>query len=82
MELRSDSAAPGGQGQIQTRAFRWIVQATPLAATRFELGFASQTNNFSLDTVSADIQYVPVPGVFALLALSGFVGVRSRRRAQ
>ena len=82
MELRSDSAAPGGQGQIQTRAFRWIIQGMPFAATRFELGFASQTNNLSLDTVSADIHYVPVPGVFAMLALSGLVGVRPRRRTR
>ncbi len=81
-ELRSDSAAPGGQGQIQTRAFRWLLTGMPFAATRFELDFASQTNNLSLDAVSADIHYVPVPGVFAMLAASGIVGIRPRRRTR
>ncbi|MDA0214055.1 MAG: hypothetical protein O2875_01675 [Planctomycetota bacterium] len=82
MELRSDTAAPGGQGQIQTRAFRWMLQGLPFPATRFELGFNSQTNNISLDAASVDIRYVPMPGVFAILAVSGIVGIRPRRRAR
>ena len=82
MELRSDSPAPGGQGQIQTRSFRWMLPGMLFPATRFELSFASQTNNLSLDTVSADIRYVPVPGVLAILASSGLIAIRPRRRAK
>ena len=82
MELRSDTAAPGGQGQIQTRAFRWMLQGLPFPATRFELGFNSQTNNISLDAVSVDIHYVPMPGVFAILASSALIATRPRRRTK
>ena len=82
MELRSDSPAPGGQGQIQTRSFRWMLPGMLFPATRFELSFASQTNNLSLDAVSADIRYVPVPGVLAILASSGLIAIRPRRRTK
>lgn len=81
-ELRSDSAAPGGQGQIQTRSFRWIVQGLPFAATRFQLNFNSQGANMSLDTASVDIRYTPAPGAVVVLAVAGLMGVRPRRRTQ
>jgi len=81
-ELRSDSAAPGGQGQIQTRSFRWILQGLPFAATRFEMNFNSQGANMSLDTASVDIHYTPAPGALVVLAAAGLVGIRPRRRTQ
>ncbi|MSR29207.1 MAG: hypothetical protein EXS03_06510 [Phycisphaerales bacterium] len=82
-QLRSDVAAPSGQGQIQTRAFKWQLPAggTEFNPTRFTVDFSSQTINMALDAVSLDFHYVPAPTAVALASLAGLVGTRRRRRA-
>ena len=80
MEIRSSEAAPGGQGLIQTRTYKWIVPPTGSILPRFQLNFASMSNNITLDTLSVDVRYMPAPGVLALVGFAGML-VAKRRRA-
>jgi len=80
VEIRSNQTAPGGQGQIQTRAYRWLVPPTGSILPRFELNLGSVSNNITLDTLSIDIRYIPAPGAMGLLALAGTLAVGHRRR--
>jgi len=80
VEVRSSQTAPGGQGLIQTRAYRWIVPPTGSILPRFELNLGSVSNNIALDTLSIDIRYVPAPGAIALLAFAGTLAVCRRHR--
>ncbi len=80
-ELRSDTPAPGGQGQIQTWAMRWVVAPLALQSNRFVVDFGSTTVNMSLDAVALDIHAVPAPGVAALMGLAGLFTKSRRRRS-
>ncbi len=80
-ELRSDTPAPGGQGQVQTWALNWTIPTQSFQSTRFVVDFASTTSNMSLDAVGLDMQYTPAPGALALIALSGVTARARRRRA-
>ncbi|MSQ91029.1 MAG: hypothetical protein EXS01_06540 [Phycisphaerales bacterium] len=79
-ELRSSTETGGGY--TQTRAYRWDIGWLPFAPTRFILDFASYGGNITLDAVSADLRYAPIPapGALALLAVSGLFGANGRRR--
>ena len=79
--LRSEVAAPGGQGVVMTRAFKWQFHGgQEFVPTRFTLEFASQGANMSLDAASFDFHYIPAPGALALLGFAGLNGSRRRRR--
>jgi len=80
VEIRSNGSAPNGQGQIQTRAYRFIVPPTGSILPRFELNLGSVSNNITLDTLSVDIRYVPAPGAMVLLAIAGTLAVGRRRQ--
>jgi hypothetical protein len=80
MEIRSSEAAPGGQGLIQTRTYKWIVPPTGSILPRFQLNFASMSNNITLDTLSVDVRYLPAPGALALLGFAGMLVAKRRRR--
>ncbi len=80
-ELRSDAPAPGGQGQIQTWAMRWVVAPLAIGSNRFVVDFNSTTANMSLDAVSLDMHAVPAPGVAALIGIAGLIIKSLRRRS-
>jgi hypothetical protein len=80
MEIRSSEAAPGGQGLIQTRTYKWIVPPTGSILPRFQLNFASMSNNITLDTLSVDVRYLPAPGALALVGFAGMLVAKRRRR--
>lgn len=80
VEIRSNQTAPDGQGQIQTRTYRWIVPPTGSVLPRFELNLGSVSGNITLDTLSVDVRYIPAPGAMALLAFAGTVALGHRRR--
>jgi len=73
MEIRSSQTVPGGQGLIQTRAYKWIVPPTGSILPRFELHFGSLSNNITLDTLSVDVRYIPAPGALALLGFASML---------
>ena len=77
-ELRADSPTPP-QGAAQTWAFTWNTAGIPLTASGFRVEFAASAPSMSLDAVRLDMQYVPAPGAFALLAISGMTAFRRRR---
>ena len=77
-ELRADSPTPP-QGAAQTWAFTWNTAGIPLTATGFRVEFSASAPSMSLDAVRLDMQYVPAPGAFALLAISGMTAFRRRR---
>jgi len=77
VELRHDAPIPGF-GSIQTRAYRWDLAAAGLDAVGYRISFRSQEINMSLDGVTVDIRFVPVPGL-ALVPLAGLVAGRRRR---
>ncbi len=80
-EMRSDEPGPGGEGRIQTRAYKWQVSGVEFGPIRFQLDFASYTGGINLNTVSTDIHYIPAPGVFALSGIALVLGARRRRRS-
>jgi hypothetical protein len=77
-ELRADSPTPP-QGAAQTWAFTWDTAGVQLTATGFRVEFSAGAPSMSLDAVRLDLQYVPAPGAFALVAAAGIVARRRRR---
>jgi hypothetical protein len=77
-ELRADSPTPP-QGAAQTWAFTWNTAGVPLTATGFRVEFSAGAPSMSLDAVRLDMQYIPAPGAFALVAAAGIVARRRRR---
>ncbi len=77
-ELRADAPSPP-QGSAQTWAFTWSIANPTFVATGFRLEFLASAANMSLDAVRVDMNYIPAPGAFALLAGAGLLASRRRR---
>lgn len=77
-ELRADAPSPP-QGSAQTWAFSWTIANPTFVATGFRVEFLASAANMSLDAVRVDINYIPAPGAFSLLAGAGLLAGRRRR---
>jgi hypothetical protein len=76
-EVRSDAPVPP-QGSARTVAYTWNTASMPFAATGFRIDINGAPSNMSLDAVRLDLNFVPAPGAFAIMAVAA-MGSRRRR---
>jgi hypothetical protein len=77
VEVRSDVPTPP-QGSARTVAYTWNTASMPFAATGFRIDINGAPSNMSLDAVRLDLNFVPAPGAFAIMAVAA-MGSRRRR---
>ena len=75
---RDVQAAPGG-GQSFDIISRFDFDLGGLLSEGFVLNLPSENMLISLDRGELDVGYIPAPGAFGLLAMSGLAAVRRRR---